>query len=160
MDEEAKNSGERAFLTSPLAARLDQKPALPLLAFDFDLCAVYFYTYMYVCVNGLPWWLRQERICLQCGRPDPPLGQEDPLEKGIHCVVLFGRSVVSDSVTRWTPALQAPLSMGFSSQEYWSGLPFCPPGNFPNPEFELESFVSPALAGGFFTTRTTWEALI
>ena len=43
-------------------------------------------------------------------------------------------SVVSDSfVTLWTIAHQAPLSMGFSRQEYWSGLPFSSPGNLPNP---------------------------
>ena len=58
----------------------------------------------------------------------------------------------------WTGARQAPLSMGFSRQEYWSGLP-CPPlGNLPNPGIEPSSLVSPALAGGFFTTSTTWEA--
>ena len=45
-------------------------------------------------------------------------------------------SVVSDSASPWTVAHQAPLSMGFSRQEYWSGLP-CPPlGDLPNPEIE------------------------
>ena len=47
---------------------------------------------------------------------------------------------------------QALLSMEFSRQEYWSGLPFPPPGHLPNPGIELESLVSPALAEGFFTT--------
>ena len=42
-------------------------------------------------------------------------------------------SVVSDSVTSWTIAHQAPLSVGFSRQGYWSGLPFLPPKDFPNP---------------------------
>ena len=55
---------------------------------------------------------------------------------------------------------QAPLSMGFPRQEYWSGLPFPPPGGLPeNPGTEPASLVSPALAGGFFNTSTTWEAL-
>ena len=45
-------------------------------------------------------------------------------------------SVVSNSVTPWTAAHQAPLSMGFSRQEYWSGLPFPSPGDLPNPEIE------------------------
>ena len=49
----------------------------------------------------------------------------------------------------------APLSMGFPRQEYWSGLPFPSPGHLPDPGIEP---VSPALAGGFFTTSTTWEA--
>ena len=48
-------------------------------------------------------------------------------------------SVVSDSVTPWTVACQAPLSRGFSRQEYWSGLPFPSPGHRPNPEIEPES---------------------
>jgi len=60
--------------------------------------------------------------------------------------------------TPWTIALQAPLSVGFSRQEYWSGLPFLPLGEFPDSEIEPASGMSPALAGGFFTTSTTWEA--
>ena len=58
----------------------------------------------------------------------------------------------------WTVALQAPLSMGFLRQEYWSGLPFPSPGDLPDPGIEPESLMSPALAGGFFTTSATWEA--
>jgi len=49
-----------------------------------------------------------------------------------------------------TIALQAPLPMGFSRQEYWSGLPFPSLGDLPNPGIKPES---PALAGGFFTTE-------
>ena len=56
------------------------------------------------------------------------------------------------SVTPWTIALQAPLFMGFSRQEYWSGLPFPSPGDLLELELEPSSLVSPALAGGFFTT--------
>ena len=48
--------------------------------------------------------------------------------------------------------------MGVSRQEYWSGLPCPPPGDLPNPGIELASLMSPALAGGFFTTSATWEA--
>ena len=64
-------------------------------------------------------------------------------------------AVVSNFATIWTVALQASLSMGFSRQEYWSGLPFLPAGDLPHPGIEL---ASPALACGFFTTSTTWEA--
>ena len=53
-------------------------------------------------------------------------------------------------VTPWTVALQAPPSMGFSRQEYWSGLPCPPPGDLPDPWIEP---ASPALTGGFFTTE-------
>ena len=54
------------------------------------------------------------------------------------------------SVSPWTVACQAPLSLGFPRQEYWSGLPFPLPGNLPDSEIELEF---PALAGGFITTK-------
>ena len=50
-------------------------------------------------------------------------------------------SIVSDSVIPWTVAHQAPLSTGFSWQEYWSGLPFAPPGDLPNPGIEPRSSV-------------------
>ena len=56
-------------------------------------------------------------------------------------------------VTLWIVARQAPLSMGFSRQEYWSELPFPSPGNLPNPGIEPMSLVSPALAGGLFITE-------
>ena len=52
-----------------------------------------------------------------------------------------------------TVASQAPLSMGFSQQEYWNGLPFPPLGNLPNPGLKPQPQVSSALAGGFFTTE-------
>jgi len=58
----------------------------------------------------------------------------------------------------WTVARQAPLFMGFSRQEYWSRLPCPPPGHLPDPGIEPTSLMSPALAGGFFTTSATWEA--
>ena len=49
-------------------------------------------------------------------------------------------SVVSDSfATPWTVASQAPLSMGLSGQEYWSGLPCLPPGDLPDPEIKTRS---------------------
>ena len=62
-------------------------------------------------------------------------------------------------VTRWTVARQAPLSMGFCRQEYWSGLPCPPPGDLLNPGMEPMSLMAPALADRFFTTSATWEAL-
>ena len=62
-------------------------------------------------------------------------------------------------VTPWTVAPQATLSMEFSRQEFWRGLPCPPPGDLPDPEIELASLMSLALAGGFFTTSATWEAL-
>ena len=68
----------------------------------------------------------------------------------MHVCVLSCFSHVQLFVTQWTIACQTPLSMGFSRQEYWSGLPFPPPGDLPNPGIEP---VSPALEGGFFSTE-------
>ena len=55
-------------------------------------------------------------------------------------------SVVSNSVSPWTVAQQAPLSMEFSRQEYWRGLPFPTPGDLPDPAIEPASPAFPALA--------------
>ena len=68
-------------------------------------------------------------------------------------LLLFSRYVVSNSATPWTVAHQAPLPMGFSRQEYWSGLPFPSLGDLPDLEMKSASPASPALAGGFFTTE-------
>ena len=54
---------------------------------------------------------------------------------------------------QWTVAHQTPLSIEFSRQEYWNGLPFPNPGDLPHPGIKPESPMSPALAGGFFTTE-------
>ena len=62
--------------------------------------------------------------------------------QSLSCIRLFG--------TPWTVVYQAPLSMGFSGEESWSGLPFPPLGDLPNPGIES---ASSALAGGFFTTE-------
>ena len=56
--------------------------------------------------------------------------------------------------TLWTVACLTLLSMGFSRQEYWSGLLCPPPGDLPDPRIEPASLTSPALTGGFFTTIT------
>ena len=64
--------------------------------------------------------------------------------------MLIHFSHVRLSVTLWTLALQAPLSMGFSEQEDWSGLPCLPPGDLLDPGIKPVSLKSPALAGGFF----------
>ena len=58
----------------------------------------------------------------------------------------------------WTVAHQGSLSMGFSRQEYWSGLSCPPPRDLPDPGIKPASLMSPALAGRFFTTSATWEA--
>ena len=80
------------------------------------------------------WWLHQSTFLANC----------------IHVCFL---SHVWPFVTPRTVAHQASLSMGFSRQEYWSGLPFPPPGDLPNPRIEPMSPAASALAGGFFTTE-------
>ena len=70
-------------------------------------------------------------LYFDCSAPDP----------STHACML-SCSVMSDSVTPWIVAHQAPMSMGFSKQEYWSGLPFPPPGDLPDPGIEP---VSPAM---------------
>ena len=66
-------------------------------------------------------------------------------------------SVVNDSATLWTVAYQAPLSMGFSRQEYWSGLPFPSPGDLPNPVIEHRS---PALQACSLPSKPLWKPTI
>ena len=80
---------------------------------------------------------KETRVC--------SLDWDDPLEKGISVLVCYELnalvgtcmlshfSCVDSFVTLWTMACQAPLSMGFSRQECWSGLPCPPPGHLPNP---------------------------
>ena len=73
----------------------------------------------------------------------------------VFCLVT--QSCPTLNATPWTIAHQAPLSMGFFRQEYWSGLP-CPAlGDLPNPDIES---VSPALAGGFFTAGPSWKPVV
>ena len=68
------------------------------------------------------------------------------------CVHALLFNCVQFFATPWTVALQAPLVMEFSRQEYWSGLPFPTPQDIPDPGIEPESLASPALTDGFFTT--------
>ena len=58
-------------------------------------------------------------------------------------------------VTPWIVTHKASLSLGFSRQEQWSGLPFPPPVDLSTPGIELASLLSPELIGGFFTTGAT-----
>ena len=77
----------------------------------------------------------------------------------VHACVLSCLSHVQLFATLWTVACQAPLSIGFSRQEYWSGLPCAVPGDLPdqglNPHLE-----SPVLAGRLFTTSATWKVQV
>ena len=72
------------------------------------------------------------------------------MEPGLLLLCMLNRARLFE--TPWPIARQAPLSVGFSRQEYWNGLPFSPPGDLPNPGIEPVSPLSLTLAGGFFTT--------
>ena len=88
----------------------------------------------------------------------------------IYSVALVSGIQQSDSATRvhsvmsnslqspWTVADQAPLSMGLSRQDYWSRLPFPPPGDLPNPGIELAAPAAPAWGRRILYHRATWEA--
>ena len=76
----------------------------------------------------------------------------------INCV-LSCFSHVQLFETTGTVDPKAHLSMGFSRQESWSGLPYPHPRDLPNPGIEPASLMSPALAGRFFTVSTTWKSL-
>ena len=74
------------------------------------------------------------------------------------CAFVLSRlSHVQLFATLWTGACQVPLSMEFSSQEYWGGLLGPPPGDLPDPGIEPMPRRTPALAGGFFTTSATQQ---
>ena len=74
-----------------------------------------------------------------------------------HCAYMLSHfSHVQLFVTLWTVVCQAPLFMGFSRQEYWSGLPCPSPGDLPDPGIKPASLTPPALAGRFSITNTIW----
>ena len=102
-------------------------------------------------------------VCVKCsGSRERALA--NPLSRRLRMISSDGVCMVSHFnpvwffATPWTVACQAPLSMGFCRPEYWSRLPFPPPGDLPNPEIKPTSLTSPALANGLFTTSATWEA--
>ena len=71
------------------------------------------------------------------------------------CVQVTSATSWALLATPWIVAHQAPLSMGFSKQEYWGGLPWPSSGNLPDPGIKPTSLMSPALVDGFFTISTT-----
>ena len=93
---------------------------------------------------------------LLCHNLEKDSSVQDPMIVSVYMLSHF--SCLWLFATPWTVAHAAPLSMGFSRQEYWSGLPCPPKGDLPDSRMELTSLMSPALAGGFFTTNATWEA--
>ena len=83
--------------------------------------------------------------------------KEVPVTPFLIVVACLCAKSLQSCLTPWTAAHQVPLSVRLSRQEYWSGLPFPPPGDLPDPGTELESLMSSALADRVFTTSVTWE---
>ena len=101
--------------------------------------------------QNVHWILSLPNWYVEVLNPHVPILETGLLTRCVSC------SVMSDSfATPWTIARQAPLSVEFSSQEYWSGLPFPTPGDLPNPGIEP---TSPALAGSFFSTELCGKLL-
>ena len=97
----------------------------------------------------------------QSGAGDGKLGHIFSLDVTFVCcavISLFSRGQLF--ATLWNAARQVSLSMELFRQEYWSGGPYSPPGDLPDPVIEPASLMSPALAGGFFTTSTTKETYL
>ena len=77
----------------------------------------------------------------------------------LYLMAVISHSVISDSATPYTVACQAPLSMEFSRQEYWSGLPFPPPGDLPDPGDRTSVSCIPCIGRWILYPCATWQAL-
>ena len=84
-----------------------------------------------------------------------PKGREYSIPRSGRRLILCAQLYVRLFGTLWTVACQTPLSMAFSRQEHWSGLPFPLPGDLPDPSIEPKSLMPLALAGRFFTNSAT-----
>ena len=122
--------------------------------------------YLLTHILGMQWWPRPSSVFILRGNHSILFAVFVLLKS---CGNTWGGCVHALShvwlfATPWTIAYQTPLSMGFSRQEYWSGLPFPSPGNLPDLGIELASLVPPTLAGRFFTTEPpgnpSWYSLM
>ena len=104
------------------------------------------------------WFSHLQNVCVMAVGRDWFLNKIPSKPCNMCACVLSCFSHVQLFTTLRTVSHQAPLSMGFSRQEYWNGLPFPSPGDLANPGIEPMFLQSPALAGRFFTTIATWEA--
>ena len=93
-------------------------------------------------------WDKWKKTRRKTGRVGGSRGVEERILEPTVPMCMFSHSVVSDSATLWTMALQAPLSTEFSRQEYKNGLPFTSPGDLPDPGIEPTSPEFPALVTG------------
>ena len=114
---------------------------------DFNTCRTLMIIWFHTLVLRRPSFYRKD--------PETRMSQvgaavQSEMELGVTDTFII---LMTTMVSKCIPH-QAPLSMGFSRQEYRSGWPFPPPGDLPNPGIKSGSFASPALAGRFFTTAS------
>ena len=95
------------------------------------------------------------KMASQNGRPGTSLLTVPQTQQVQNLSLVPRHSVVSNSVTHWTAARQAPLSTGFFRQEYWSGLPFLSPGDLPRPRYRTCVSCVFCIADRFFTCWAT-----
>ena len=89
--------------------------------------------WIWVWVDSGSWWWTQGGLacCSSWGRKKSNTTEQ--LNWTEQVIYVLSRAVMSNSATPWTAVHQTPLSMGFSRQQYWSRLPFPPPGDLPDP---------------------------
>ena len=106
------------------------------------------------------WWATVHRVAKsRTGLKQQPACMQPSVSSVQFSSVQFSHSVMSNFLRApWNVALQAPMSIGFYRQEYWSGFPCPPPRDLPDPGIKPTSVTSPALAGMFLTIGATWEA--
>ena len=120
-----------------------------LLGWEFCQAVLTYHSTLSGCVNTLGWYHVASELLQHLYLKVKILGRKEMLV----CLCIISCSVMSNSsVSPWTH--QASLSMGFSRQDYWSGLLFPPSGDLPDPGIKPTSYVSPVLAGEFFTAET------
>ena len=108
-------------------------------------------------LNSIELMMPSTHLILFC--PLPLLSSIFPSIR-VYIYILLSCSVVSDSETPWAVAHQAPLSMEFSRQEYWSRLLFFTPGDLSDPGIKTVSLAPPPLAGRFFTTAPPGKPIL
>ena len=113
---------------------------------------------IYKLVDDTSHW-EKENCWVSSSTPLSPNKENVEIKRTFYPEVEHACMLVARHLTPWTIAHQAPLSMGFSRQEYWSGWSYPPPGDLPHPGIEPTSLVSPALAGRFFTTVSLGKTL-
>ena len=154
-------SSRGIFLPPALTLFLLGGKVLSFLALRVPDCRIYLYfNFLGNVLMPDRWATGATNRCILCLNSLPPW--TSPFPKNTLANGLCAHSVMLNSLNPpppWTVAHQAPLSVGFSRQEYWNELPFASPGNLPNSGIEQASWI-PWNAGRFFTAWAIGEEYI